>query len=78
MSRRISQSADLASENLVVSNKLSAKIVQTSQNLSIANTNPTDTLSVGNTLFVKNDIKKLIVKGTIKSDNYDVSSVSGD
>lgn len=78
MSRRISQSADLTSENVVVSNKLSAKIVQTSQKLSIANTNPTDTLSVGNTLFVKNDIKKLIVKGTIKSDNYDVSSVSGD
>ena len=78
MSRRISQSADLTSENVVVSNKLSAKIVETLQTLSIANTNPTDTLSVGNTLFVKNDIKKLIVKGTIKSDNYDVSNVSGD
>ena len=42
----------------------------------ISNTNPQDTLSVGRTVFVKNNIQQLLVKGTVKADTYDVSEVS--
>ena len=42
----------------------------------ISNTNPTDTLSVGRTVFVKNNIRQLLVKGTVKADSYNVSEVS--
>jgi hypothetical protein len=42
----------------------------------ISNTNPTDTLSVGDTFFVKNSIGKIVVNGTVVSSAYDVSAVS--
>ena len=42
----------------------------------ISNTSPTDTLSVGDTFFVKNSIGKIVVNGTVVSGAYDVSNVS--
>lgn len=42
----------------------------------ISNTKPTDTLSVGDTFFVKNSIGKIVVNGTVVSSAYDVSAVS--
>jgi len=80
MSRRITQSGDLTTDNIVVSNKVTGRILIGGEQLAVANTAPSidTTVSLGKTVFVKNDIKKLIVKGTTKSDYYDVSNVSTD
>ncbi len=78
MSRRITQSGDLTTDNVVASNRVSGKIFVAGEQLVVANAAPSNdtTVSVGKTVFVKNNIQQLLVKGTTKSDYYDVSNVS--
>lgn len=78
MSRRITQSGDLRTDNVVATNRISGKIIVASEQLVVANTTPSNdtTVSLGKTVFVKNNIQQLLVKGTTKSDYYDVSNIS--
>ncbi len=78
MSRRITQSGDLTTDNVIASNRITGKIIIANDQLTVANTTPTTdtTASIGRTVFIKNNIQQLLVKGTTKSDYYDVSSVS--
>lgn len=78
MSRRITQSGDLTTDNVVASNRISGRIFIAGEQLVVANDVPSNdtTVSLGRTVFVKNNIQQLLVKGTTKSDYYDVSNVS--
>ena len=68
---QITQYGAITTRNITIRN-----VVTDGTTFGVSNTNPTDTLSVGNTVFVKNNVKKLLVKGTLQSDAYDITAVS--
>ena len=68
---QITQYGAITTDKLTIRN-----VVTDGTTFGISNTNPTDTLSVGTTAFINNIARKLTVRGTIKSDTYDVSEVS--
>jgi hypothetical protein len=76
--RRTGSTGSFITDEISVSNRITANIIVTSETFAVANTNPVDTFSVGSTFFVKNNLKRIVVKGTTKSDYYDVSNVSTD
>ncbi len=69
--------AQITQYGAVTTRKLSLRnVVTDGTTFGISNTAPSDTLSVGTTAFINNITRKLTVRGTIKSDTYDVSEVS--
>ena len=74
--RRSGTTGNFTTDKLSVSDRITANIIVSSDKFSVANNNATDTFSVGTTFFVKNDLKRILIKGTIKSEYYDVSNVS--